>query len=44
MSLNAWVGCEEYAEYEWALELNSHQVLFGCGHERYWYLGDQVLA
>ena len=24
MSLNPWVGCEEYAECEWALELNSH--------------------
>ena len=25
------------------MELNSHQVLFECGHGRYWYLGDRVL-
>ena len=25
------------------MELNSRQVLFECGHERYWYLGDRVL-
>ena len=43
MSLNPWVGCEEYAECEWALELNSHQVLFECGDGRCWYLGNQVL-
>ena len=30
-------------ECERALELNSHQVLFDCGHGRYWYLGDRVL-
>ncbi|KAL4610706.1 hypothetical protein ACB092_08G070000 [Castanea dentata] len=35
MSFNPWLGCEEYAECEWALELNSRQVLFECGHERY---------
>ena len=23
----------------WAQELNSRQVLFECGHGRYWYLG-----
>ena len=40
MSLNPWVGCEEYAECEWALELNSHQVLFECGHGRCWYIGN----
>ena len=43
MSLNPWVGYEEYVECEWALELNSRQVLFECGHGRYWYLGNQVL-
>ena len=43
MSLNPWVGCKEYDECEWALELNSYQILFECGHVRYWYLGDQVL-
>ena len=42
MSLNPWAGCEGYAECEWALELNGHQVLFECGHRRYWYLGDRV--
>ena len=36
-------GCERYAECKQALELNGHQVLFECGHGRYWYLGDQVL-
>ena len=35
MSLNPWVGCEEYAKCEWALELNSCQVLLECGHGRY---------
>ena len=43
MDLNPWAGCEGYAEYEWALELNGHQVLFECGHGRHWYLGDRVL-
>jgi len=43
MKLNPLVGFEGYAEYEWALELNSRQVLFECGHEKYWYLGDWVL-
>ena len=43
MSLNPWAGCEGYAECERALELNGCQVLFDCGHGRYWYLGDQVL-
>ena len=43
MSLNPWVGCEEYADCEWALELNGRQVLFECGHGRYWYLADRVL-
>ena len=43
MSLNPWVGYEEYVECEWALEFNSHQVLFKCGHGRYWYLGNWVL-
>ena len=43
MSLNPWVGCEEYVECKWALELNSHKVLFECGHGRYWYLDDRVL-
>ena len=42
MSLNPWARCEGYAECEWALELNGHQVLFECGHRRYWYLGDRV--
>ena len=23
--------------------MNRHQVLFECGHGKYWYLGDQVL-
>ena len=44
MSLNPWVGCEEYDECVRALELNSRQVLFECGHGRYWYLGDRVLS
>ena len=35
MSLDPWCGCEEYAECEWALELNGRQVLFECGHGRY---------
>ena len=43
MKLNPWVGFEGYAEYEWALELNSRQVLFECEHEKYWYLSDRVL-
>ena len=43
MSLNPWVGCEEYYECEQALELNGCQVLFEYGHGRYWYLGDWVL-
>ena len=43
MSLNPWVECKEYAECEWALELNGRQVLFECGHGRYCYLGDRVL-
>ena len=43
MSLDPWRGCVEYAEWEWALELNGRQVLFKCGHERYWYLNDWVL-
>ena len=44
MSLDPSLGCEEYVEFEWALELNGHQVLFECGHGRYWYLGDRMLA
>ena len=43
MSLDPWSGCEEYAECERALELNSRQVLFEYGHGRYRYLGDRVL-
>ena len=43
MSLDPWLGCEEYVECELALGLNSHQVLFKCGHGRYWYLSDRVL-
>ena len=43
MCLNPWVGCEEYVECERALELSRRQVLFDCGHGRYWYLGDRVL-
>ena len=43
MNLNPWARCEGYAECERALELNSHQVLFECGHGKYWYLGDRVL-
>ncbi|KAL0007990.1 hypothetical protein SO802_009492 [Lithocarpus litseifolius] len=27
-----------------ARELNGRQVLFECGHGRYWYLGDRVLS
>ncbi|KAK9993607.1 hypothetical protein SO802_023310 [Lithocarpus litseifolius] len=44
MSLNPWLGCEEYVECAWAQELNGRQVLFECRHGRYWYLGDWVLA
>ena len=44
MSLNPWLGCEEHVEYAWAQELNGCQLLFECGHGRYWYLGDWVLA
>ena len=44
MLLNPWVGCEEYAECEQALAPNGRQVLFKCGHGRYWYLGDWVLS
>ena len=40
MDLNPWAGCEGYTECERALELNGFQVLFECGHGRYWYLGD----
>ena len=43
MSLNPWVGYKEYMECEWALELNSRQVLFECVHGTYWYLGNRVL-
>ena len=43
MPLNPWHGCEEYAGCEWAIELNSRQALFECGHGRFWYLGDHVL-
>ena len=43
MPLNPCARCEGYVEFKWALELNGHQVLFECGHGRYWYLGDQVL-
>ena len=43
VDLNPWVGCEGYVECGQALELNGSQVLFECGHGRYWYLGDQVL-
>ena len=42
--MNPWLGCEEHAECAWAQELNDHQVLFECGHGRYWYLGDRALA
>ena len=44
MSLNPWLGCEEQDEWAWAQELNDRQVLFECGHGRYWYLGDRVMA
>ena len=44
MSLDPWLGCEECAKCEWAQELSSCQVLFECGHGRYWYLGDWVLT
>ena len=43
MDLNSWARCEGYAECEQALELNGCQVLFECGHGKYWYLGDRVL-
>ena len=43
MKLNPWAGCEGYAKCERALELNSCQVLFECGHGKYWYLGVRVL-
>ncbi|KAK9991047.1 hypothetical protein SO802_026032 [Lithocarpus litseifolius] len=43
MDLDPWVGCEGYTKCERALELNAHQVLFECGHGRYWYHGDRVL-
>ena len=43
MNLNPWVRFKGYAEYERALELNSRQVLFECGHGKYWYLSDRVL-
>ena len=43
MDLNPWARCERYVECERALELNGRQVLFECGHGRYWYLGDWVL-
>ena len=35
MNLNPWARCEGYAKCEWALELNSWQVLFECGHGKY---------
>ncbi|KAK9997950.1 hypothetical protein SO802_017553 [Lithocarpus litseifolius] len=28
MSLDPWLGCEEYAACEWYQELNGHQILF----------------
>ena len=43
MNLNPWAGCEGYAKCEQALKLNGCQVLFKCGHGRYWYLSDRVL-
>ena len=43
MSLNPCARSEGYAECKWGLELNGRQVLFECGHGRYWYLGDRVL-
>ena len=43
MNLNHRAGCKGYAKCERALELNGHQVLFECGHGKYWYLGDRVL-
>ena len=43
VDLNPWVGCEGYVECGQALELNGSQMLFECGHGRYWYLGDRVL-
>ena len=42
MKLNPWDGCEGYTECERTLELNSRQVLFECGHGKYWYFGDRV--
>ena len=43
MDLNPWARCERYVECERALELNGRQILFKCGHGKYWYLGDRVL-
>ena len=43
MTLNPWARCEAYAKCERALELNGRQILFKCGHGKYWYLGDRVL-
>jgi len=43
-SLDPWLRCEGHVECEWAQDLNGRQVLFECGHGRYWYLGDQVLT
>ena len=43
IDLNPWARCEGYVECERALKLNGCQVLFECGHERYWYLSDWVL-
>ena len=43
MYLDPWTRCERYAECEQVLELNGCQVLFECGHGRYWFLGDRVL-
>ena len=44
MNLNPWFGCKGYVECERALELNGCQVLFECGHGKYWYLSDRVLC
>ena len=43
IDLNPWARCEAYAKCERALELNGRQILFKCGHGKYWYLGDRVL-
>ena len=43
IDLNPLARCEGYVECERALKLNGCQVLFECGHERYWYLSDWVL-